>query len=58
MMVPHGMPSIARLLPGRLQVPGCSKASRDGLGESAAGFWTTGERSGYGIFLSVSIDGG
>jgi hypothetical protein len=54
MMVPHGMPSIARLLPGRRQVPGCSQVSRDGLGESAAGFWTTGERSGYGIFLSVS----
>jgi len=58
MMVPHGMPSIARLLPGRQQVPGCSRASRDGLGESAAGFWTTGERSGYGIFLPSADDDG
>jgi hypothetical protein len=54
MIVPHGMPSIAKLLPGRQQVPGRGQASRDGLGESAAEFWTTGERSGYGMFLSVS----
>jgi hypothetical protein len=58
MMVPHGMPSIARLLPGRRQVPGCSQASRDGLGESAAGFWTTGERSGYCMFFPSACDDG